>query len=256
MTTITSAIPIITLSPDQVGPLGITLGVQPAAGGSREPADLLFIPLLDLGHYDERQGCGLAHEYLDARGYAEGLPAPDASDLPDYRTCPSNRAGMCGGNGWKDPCLFGEPADSEGWARVRRWRLLPSGGICLADSYGEMLADARAWPAAKPFADLVAHSFGITADARGEVLDDRTIATTGADLALSLAWCLALVGCDESEIPDILEVWTPAAVADPDAPVELPASSIYGALSTAALHGVRLAETKALLQGCDAMKSY
>ena len=171
MTTITQEIPIITITADQIGPLGITLSAaQLDPGGSRAPADLLFIPILDLGHYDERQGCGWAHEYLDTHGYAEGLPAPAASDLPAYRTCTSYRRGMCGGNGHRDACLFDEPATSQGWARVRQWRLLPDGGICLVDSYAEIVADQRAWPAAKPFADLVAHSYGITADARGAVM--------------------------------------------------------------------------------------
>jgi hypothetical protein len=249
MTTSTQTLPVITITADQIGPLGLTLSAaQLDPGGSHEPADLIFIPILDLPPFDERQGCGWAHEYLAAQGYAEGLPAPAASDLPAFHTCTSYRAGMCGGNGWQDPCLFAEPATSEGWARVRRWRLLPDGGICPVDSYAEMLADQRAWPAAKPFADLVAHSYGITADARGEVLAERRISTTGADLSLSLAWCLALVGCDEGEIPAILEVYTPAAAADPDAPVELPASSIYGAFCAAALHGVRLAESEALLE--------
>jgi hypothetical protein len=248
MTTITQTLPVITITADQVGPLGITLSAaQLDPGGNHEPADLLFIPILDLGHYDERQSCGWAHEYLDALGYAAGLPAPAATDLPAYHTCTSYRAGMCGGNGWQDPCLFDEPATSEGWARVRRWRLLPDGGICLVDSYAELLADQRAWPAAKPFADLVAHSYNIAADARGAVLAERRIITTGADLALSLAWCLALVGCDEDEIPNIIAVYAPAAAADPDALIDLPASSIYGALCAAALHGVRLAETEAQL---------
>ena len=250
MTTITRAIPIITISADQIGPLGLTLGgAQLDAGGSREPADLIFIPLLDLGHYDERQGCGLAHEYLDAHGYAEGLPTPDASDLPHYRTCPSNRAGKCGGNGWQDPCLFAEPADSPGWTRARRWRLLPSGGICRAESYAQMLADERAWPAAKLHADLVALAFDIETDAEGAVIGDRTIETTGEVLLDALTLAHHLGGgpllAEEHCRAILASHFEAAAGLAPEIAIEAPAHMIYAALCRAALDGVQLAEAGA-----------
>ena len=142
MTTITRAIPIITISADQIGPLGLTLAPAGDPGGSRKPAGLT-IPILDLGHYDERQGCGWAHEYLDAHSYAAGLPQPGAADLPAYHTCASYRAGKCGGNGWQDPCLFAEPADSQGWTRARRWRLLPA-GAGISNMLNQRYADAIA----------------------------------------------------------------------------------------------------------------
>ena len=145
----TQDIPIITITADQFAPLGITLGDQPAAGGADcAPVGEITIPFLDLKHFDERSGCGLAHEYLNAHAYAAGRPADDATDLPAYRTCPSYRSDLCGGTGWHDTCLFCEPATSAGWTQVRRWRLLPSGSICYAENYPELLADERVWPAA------------------------------------------------------------------------------------------------------------
>lgn len=204
-------------------------------------------PMGTVPSFDERQGCSLAHNYLAAHNYAAGHPQPEASDLPVFTRCPSYQQGQCGGNGGRDACLFVEPAWSAGWARARRWRLLPSGCICMAENYGEHLADDLAWPAAKPWADMVAYSYGIATDVRGTVLDDQPISTIGADLQQGLAWCLALVGADESAIPHILATWAPAA-ADPDATIELPASVVYAALSAAALYGVRLAEAEGLLQ--------
>lgn len=204
------------------------------------------LPIL-VASFDERQSCALAHAYLDAHDYAENIPGAGATDLPAFTVCASYHAGRCAGRP-SAACLFEEPATSEGWALVRRWRLLPDGGICRADSYGKMAADLRAWPAAKPAADLVARAYGIITDDAGAVTTDYLITTTIEDLTMSLAWCLALVGCNESEIPEIMAVWVPwADLGDPMAELELPASSIYGALSQAALRGVRLAETEALL---------
>ena len=73
------------------------------------------IPILKVQWADERQWCGLVHQYLD--GWIEGRP-------DEYQGCSSNRAGQCGGNGWKDPCLFLEPESSKGWARARQWELI------------------------------------------------------------------------------------------------------------------------------------
>jgi len=197
--------------------------------------------------FDERQTCRRAHEYLTRHNYGPEHPLPWANDLPVFTQCPGYRQGRCSSSGYHDACLFTEPAWSLGWARVRRWRRLPSGGICFAEDYEQHLAAERAWPIAKPWADLVAHSYGIASDARGTVLAERSISTTGADLQLAIAWCLALLGADESAIAPILATHAPAA-SDPDAEVELPASVIYAALSAAALHGVHLAEAEALLR--------
>jgi hypothetical protein len=200
--------------------------------------ETIRIPVRDLPRCDERQSCTMAHVYLSAHGYAEGLPHPSAAELPAHHTCTSYRRGMCGGTGWQAACLFEEPAASQGWQHARR----------LADSYAELLTHERTWPTAKPTADLVAHSFGITADAAGAVLDDRPITTSADELSLGLAWALALVGCDESQATEIMAVWAPQAdLGDPYAALELPAHRIYGALSQAAVYGVGLAETEAQL---------
>lgn len=89
---------------------------------------------------------------------------------------------------------------------------------CAAGHYGWLVANQRAWPAAKPTADLVARSFGITADARGAVLAAPLISTTANELSLALAWTLALRGCPERESPEILAAWAPNAdLAAPEA---------------------------------------
>ena len=196
---------------------------------------------------DSRATCRLAHDYLAAHDYAAGLPARDASDLPAYAACPSYRAGACAGS-HQTLCLFVEPPTSRGWANARTYRQLPDGSLCCAKTHAQSLADLHAWPIAKPTADLVARTFGIEADASGAVRNDRYLTITRADLELALAWCLALLNADESEIPAILAAWAPrAAKNEPDAAIKLPASAIYGALSHAALRGVRLAETATLL---------
>lgn len=249
MTTITQAIPIMTITPAQIGPLGISLDPTGDPGGHRAPADLVLIPILDLPHYDERQGCGLAHDYLDAHSYAPGVPWADDPALPDYHACPSNRAGMCGGNGWRDACLFAEPADSPGWTRARRWRLLPSGGICRAESYAQMLADERAWPAAKLHADVVALAFDIETDAEGAVIGDRTIETTGEVLLDALTLAHHLGGgpllAEEHCRAILASHFEAAAGLAPEIAIEAPAHMIYAALCRAALDGVQLAEAGA-----------
>ncbi len=239
MTTITEAIPILTITAEQIGPLGISLAPAGDPGGHRAPADLLLIPILDLGRYDERQGCGLAHEYLDAHNYAPGVPWAEDPAIPDYHACPSNRAGMCGGNGWHDPCLFEEPAASQGWTRVRR----------LAESYAQMRADERAWPAAKLHADLVALAFDIEVDAEGAVIGDRLIATTGDVLLDALTLAHHLGGgplLAEAHCRTILASHFEAAAGlAPEIAIEAPAHMIYAALCRAALDGVLIAEAGA-----------
>lgn len=150
------------------------------------------------------------HQYLDAQDDAAGHPQANAADRPAHRSCPSYRARQCAG--WPGAhCLFAEPA-------------------------------------ARPTADLVARSFGITADARGAVCADRLIITTANALSLALAWALARLGCAEHESPELLAAWAPNAdLADPAAALTRPASAIDGALSQAARYGVRLGETEALL---------
>lgn len=222
-----AAIPTITVS-------------QPDAVIARTQVPMLTVTC------DERQACRLAHDYLGAHDYAEGLPTLDATDLPNYAACSSYYAGLCGGNGHQGLCLFAEPPTSAGWTRVRAYRQLPDGALCPTRIYARSLADYHAWSSAKPFADLVARSYDIETDAAGAVLADRYIVTTGADLLVALALCLALTGCNESEAHQIIQARVPQALTDPDAEISLPASTIYGLLSSAALHGVRLAEIAAL----------
>lgn len=249
MTTITQNLPVLTITPAQIGPMGICLDLAGDPGGHRAPTDLVLIPILNLGHYDERQGCGLVHEYLDAHNYAPGVPWADDPALPDYHACPSNRAGKCGGNGWQDPCLFEEPADSQGWTRARRWRLLPSGGICLVESYAQMLADERAWPAAKVAADLVALAFDIEVDAEGAVLADRPIEATGDVLLDALTLAHHLGGgpllAEEHCRAILASHFEAAADLAPEIAIEAPAHMIYAALCRAALDGVLIAEAGA-----------
>lgn len=249
MTTITQNLPVLTITTDMIGPMGISLDTAGDPGGHRAPADLLMIPILDLGRYDERQGCGLAHEYLDSHNYAPGLPWAEDPALPDYHACPSNRAGMCGGNGWQDPCLFAEPAASQGWARARRWRLLPGGGICLVESYAQMLADERTWPAAKLHADLVALAFDIETDAEGAVIGDRPIETTGDVLLDALTLAHHLAGgpmlAEEHCRAILASHFEAAAGLAPEIAFDAPAHMIYAALCRAALDGVQLAEAGA-----------
>lgn len=249
MTTITKNLPVLTIAPAQIGPLGISLDPAGDPGGHRAPADLVLIPILNLGHYDERQGCGLAHEYLDSHNYAPGVPWAEDPALPDYHACLSYRAGMCGGNGWCDACLFEEPADSQGWTRARRWRLLPSGGICRAESYAQMCADERAWPAAKLHADVVALAFDIETDAEGAVIGDRIIETTGEVLLDALTLAHHLGGgplLAEAHCRAILAShFETAAGLAPESAIEAPAHMIYAALCRAALDGVQLAEAGA-----------
>lgn len=244
MTTITQAIPILTITAEQIGPMGITLSAAGDPGGHRTPANLVLIPILDLGHYDERQGCGLVHEYLDSHAYAPGVPWAEDPALPDYHACPSNRAGKCGGNGWHDPCLFEEPADSQGWARARRWRLLPSGGICLIESYDKMRADEIAWPAAKLHADLVALAFDIETDAEGAVIGDRPIETTGDVLLDALTLAHHLAGgpmlAEEHCRAILASHFEAAAGLAPEIAIDVPAHMIYAALCRAALDGAQL----------------
>lgn len=235
MTTITQNLPVLTITAEQIGPLGLTLDTAGDPGGHRTPDDLLLIPILDLGRCDERQSCRRAHDYLAAHDYATDYPQPAAADLPAFRACPSYRAGRCGGNGWQDPCLFDEPAASPGWQKVRR----------LVDSYAQMRADAPAWPAAKPHADLVAYAFDIEVDAAGAVLADRHIATTGAVLLDALTLAHHLAGgpllAEEHCRAILARHFAAAASLAPQTTITPPAHTIYAALCRAALDGVLLA---------------
>lgn len=231
-------LPVIMLPATAFGPCGVAipLGPEPDAGGGVEP-ETIFIPILDLGHYDERQGCGLVHDYLHARAYAADTPQPDAADLPAFRACRSYRNGQCGGNGWKDPCLFLEAPTAEGWQRARRWRLLPSGGICFAESYAWHVAHERDYPKAKPWADAVAYAFGIEVDEAGAVIEDDLVETDRWSLRLALKTALY----HEPAADDLEAILTRYWPGDDDR-VTTPASHLYGALCEAALLGYRRRE--------------
>lgn len=231
-------LPVIMLPATAFGPCGVAipLGPEPDAGGGVEP-ETIFIPILDLGHYDERQGCGLVHDYLHAHDYTADTPQPDAADLPAFRACRSYRNGQCGGNGWKDPCLFLEAPTAEGWKRARRWRLLPSGGICFAESYDIMVAHDRDFPHAKPWADDVAFAFGIAVDDDGAVIADDQVETDRATLRFALK-----TACWYDPAADDLEAILTRYWSGDDDQVMTPASHLYGALCEAALLGYRRRE--------------
>lgn len=231
-------LPVIMLPATAFGPCGVAipLGPEPDAGGGTEPKTFM-IPILDLGHYDERQGCGFVHDYLHAHDYAADTPQPDAADLPAFRACRSYRNGQCGGNGWKDPCLFLEAPTAEGWKKARRWRLLPSGGICFAESYAWHVAHERDYPKAKPWADAVAYAFGIEVDEAGAVVEDDLVETDRWSLRLALKTALY----HEPAADDLEAILTRYWPGDDDQ-VTTPASHLYGALCEAALLGYRRRE--------------
>ena len=120
----TQDIPIITITADQFAPLGITLGDQPAAGGADcAPVGEITIPFLDLKHFDERSGCGLAHEYLNAHAYVAGRPTtrpicrPTGPAPVTAATCVAAPAGTT-------------PASSANQLRVRAGHRCVAGGCC------------------------------------------------------------------------------------------------------------------------------
>lgn len=232
-------LPVIMLPATAFGPCGVAipLGPEPDAGGGVEP-ETIFIPILDLGHYDERQGCGLVHDYLHAHDYTADTPQPDAADLPAFRACRSYRNGQCGGNGWKDPCLFLEAPTAEGWKRARRWRLLPSGGICFAESYDIMVAHDRDFPHAKPWADATAYAFGVEVDGDGAVVADHLVETHRLTLRLALENAAGHDLTAANALEAILTRYWPGD----DAQVMTPASRLYAALCEAALLGYRRRE--------------
>ena len=86
--------------------------------------------------------------------------------------------------------MFLEAPTAAGWSRARRWRLLPSGGICFAESYDLLVADERDFPHAKPWADAVACAFGIEVDEVGAVVEDDLVETDRGSLRLALATAL------------------------------------------------------------------
>ena len=78
------------------------------------PAELgvaVPVPILGVNWADDRETCRLAHDYLN--GGIDGTSG-------EYRRCGSFRDDMCGGTGWKRPCLFCEPETSDGWKRALR----------------------------------------------------------------------------------------------------------------------------------------
>lgn len=231
-------LPVIMLPATAFGPLGVTIteGSETDAGGGAEPKTFV-IPILDFGRYDERQGCGLVQEYLHAHDYAADVPAADAGDLPDFRACRSYRNGQCGGNGWQDPCLFREAATAEGWSRARRWRLLPSGGICFAESYAWHVAYERDYPQAKPWADAVAFAFGVEVDDDGAVVEDGPVETDRLTLRLALE-----VAAGYEPVADDLDAIMAREWPAGDDQVMTPASHLYGVLCEAALLGYRRRE--------------
>jgi hypothetical protein len=109
---------------------------QTAAGVLVGPAVEAHIPIREVRWMDERSSCALAHEAL-APDYLPGEPNPDAA-LPAFRECPAYRAGRCALAHDRAACLFAELPDSAGWATVRKFRRLPDGTVCTAESYAEL----------------------------------------------------------------------------------------------------------------------
>ena len=118
------------------------IGIIPA-GELIELGILEAVPILEVKWADERQWCGLVHQYL--AGEIDGRPS-------DWQACSSLRGGMCGGNGWKDPCLFREPESSKGWQRANQWTC-----VTLADGTQAL---ARREHAAQIQAEILAEQVG------------------------------------------------------------------------------------------------
>ena len=89
-------LPVLEIDADQVGPLGLTVGRPADLGGARDPKPI-FIPLLNLKPFDERQDCDPVHDFVF-------YETP-----PDLAACPAFVAGpghYCRRMGKGTPCAF------------------------------------------------------------------------------------------------------------------------------------------------------
>ena len=57
-------IPVLEIPASAIGPLGLTLGTAPDAGGGREAAGAVAIPLLQVTWFDERQICKAVQAFV------------------------------------------------------------------------------------------------------------------------------------------------------------------------------------------------
>jgi hypothetical protein len=115
-------IPVIEVPASAIGPLGITLGPSPDAGGGRETAGTVVIPLLKVNWLDERQTC------------IRVLAFVHDGQTPDLAGCPQYRGGSCTRGGSGTPCAFLEDPNAAIWRKAAGWKYDPVSGCAVPKS--------------------------------------------------------------------------------------------------------------------------
>ena len=97
---------------EKVKTVSIEDGVVGVIGDSEialvTPQGEVTIPILEVTWADERQWCGIVHDYLSDGAVPDG-------------DCPMHRDGLCRLTA-NMPCLFDEPETSPGWQKAREWK--------------------------------------------------------------------------------------------------------------------------------------
>ena len=118
----TGRIPVIEVPASAIGPWGVTVGPALDAGGGREPAGAVVIPLLKVNWLDERQTC------------IRVLAFVHDGQTPDLAGCPQYRAGECSRGGRGTPCAFREDPDAAIWRKAAGWKYDPVSGCVVPAS--------------------------------------------------------------------------------------------------------------------------
>ena len=106
-------LPVIVVSPLQVGPLGLTLTTDLDLGGATAQKAVV-IPIVEYKPFDERQTCNHVHDFV----YFETPPA--------LAGCKAYVEGRCRLMGNGTPCAFHEGPEATVWAKARRWKRIPT----------------------------------------------------------------------------------------------------------------------------------
>lgn len=105
-------LPVVEVSPVQVGPWGLTLTADLDLGGATAQKAAV-IPIVE-SNFDDRQTCRYVHDFVFY------------STPPALAGCQAYAEGRCRRMGNGTPCAFHEGPEATVWAKARDWKRVPT----------------------------------------------------------------------------------------------------------------------------------